>query len=361
MKRFVSGAVAVAVCLSGGLLSQQTSDTATTGPSTPTVSVDVKVINVLATVRDRHGKVIPKLEKSDFTLEEDAHPVTIQYFSRESDLPLTLGLLVDTGMSQRTVIDQERSASKTFIERVLRDKDFAFLIHFDREVELLQDLTSSKQQLESELDSLQTRSRFDREDSSGPHSPDSRDNNPQRGGERGIRRGGTQLYDAIFLASDELLRKQQGRKAIVVFSDGVDRGSKESLDGAIEAAQKSDTIVYSVLFKGEEQFSDHHSFGYPGMGGHRGGGGKRFPEEQRADGKKTLERISKETGGRMFEISKKQSVEQIYASIEEELHNQYSLGFTPEKTDAAAYHKILLKTKQKDAEVQTREGFYMEQ
>jgi VWFA-related protein len=264
-------------------------------------------------------------------------------------------------MSQRTVIDQERSASKTFIERVLRDKDFAFLIHFDREVELLQDLTSSKQQLESELDSLQTRSRFDREDSSGPHSPDSRDNDPQRGGERGIRRGGTQLYDAIFLASDELLRKQQGRKAIVVFSDGVDRGSKESLDGAIEAAQKSDTIVYSVLFKGEEQFSDHHSFGYPGMGGHRGGGGKRFPEEQRADGKKTLERISKETGGRMFEISKKQSVEQIYASIEEELHNQYSLGFTPEKTDAAAYHKILLKTKQKDAEVQTREGFYMEQ
>ena len=146
-----------------------------------------------------------------------------------------------------------------------------------------------------------------------------------------------------------------------MLSDGVDRGSKESLEGAIEAAQKSDTIVYSVLFKGEEQFSDRHSFGYPGMGGHRGGGGKRFPEEQRPDGKKTLERISKETGGRMFEISKKQSVEQIYSSIEEELRNQYSLGFTPEKADNAGYHKIVLKTKQKDAEVQTREGFYIEQ
>src|SRR5205823_2264865 len=128
----------------------------------------------------------------------------------ESYLPLTLGLLVDTSMSQRTLIDQERSASKTFLERVLRDKDSAFLIHFDREVELLQDLTSSKQKLESELDSLQTRSRFDREDSSGPHSPDSRDDNAQRGGERGMRRGGTQLYDAIFLASDELLWKPQG-------------------------------------------------------------------------------------------------------------------------------------------------------
>ena len=351
----------MAVCLSSGLLSQQAADITTSGQGTPTVLVDVKVVNVVATVRDKHGKVISNLDRSDFTLEEDSHSVAIQYFSRESDLPLTLGLLVDTSMSQRTLIDQERSASKTFLERVLRDKDSAFLIHFDREVELLQDLTSSKQKLESELDSLQTRSRFDREDSSGPHSPDSRDDNSQRGGERGMRRGGTQLYDAIFLASEELLRKQQGRKALVVLSDGVDRGSKETLEGAIEAAQKSDTIVYSVLFKGEEQFSDRHSFGYPGMGGHRGGGGKRFPEEQRPDGKKTLERISKETGGRMFEISKKQSVEQIYSSIEEELRNQYSLGFTPEKADNAGYHKIVLKTKQKDAEVQTREGFYIEQ
>jgi VWFA-related protein len=149
-----------------------------------------------------------------------------------------------------------------------------------------------------------------------------------------------------------------------VLSDGVDRGSKESLEGAIETAQKSDTIVYSVLFKGEEQFSDHHGFGYPGMGGsmggHRGGGGRRFPEEQRPDGKKVLERISKETGGRMFEISKKQSVEQIYSGIEEELRSQYSLGFTPDKAENAGYHKIVLKTKLKDAEVQTREGFYIE-
>jgi VWFA-related protein len=266
MQRFVLGA-ALVFCLCGALAGQETStsNVPTGEPSTPTVSVDVKVVNVLATVRDKHGKVISNLAKSDFTLEEDAHPVTIQYFSRESDLPLTLGLLVDTSMSQRTVIDQERSASKTFLERVLRDKDSAFLIHFDREVELLQDLTSSKPKLESELDSLQTRSRFDREDSSGPHTPDSRDDNSQRGGERGMRRVGTQLYDAIFLASDELLRKQQGRKAIVVLSDGVDRGSKETLDGAIEAAQKSDTVVYSVLFRGKEQFSDHYSFGYPGM------------------------------------------------------------------------------------------------
>jgi VWFA-related protein len=362
MPRFVLGTAALVFCLCGALAGQETSTSniPTAEPSTPTVSVDVKVVNVLATVRDKHGKIISNLEKGDFILEEDTHPITIHYFSRESDLSLTLGLLVDTSMSQRAVIDQERSASKTFLERVLREKDSAFLIHFDREVELLQDLTSSKQELESELDSLQTRSRFDREDSSGPNSPDLPDNNPQRGGGRGMRRT-TQLYDAIYLASDELLRKQQGRKAVVVLSDGVDRGSKESLEGAIEAAQKSDTVIFSVLSKGEEQFSDHHSFGYPGIGGHRGGGGKRFPEEQLPDGKKILERVSKETGGRMFEISKKQSIEQIYSNVAEELRNQYSFGFTPDKADNVGYHKIVLKTKQKDAEVQTREGFYIEQ
>lgn len=329
------------------------------------MSVNVKVVNVLATVRDKHGKIIPNLGKDDFTLEEDTHPVTIQYFSRDTDLPLTLGLLVDTSMSQRTVIDEERSASKTFLDQVLRDKDSAFLIHFDREVELLQDLTSSKQKLEAQLESLETRSRFDNDQPSGQNSPDSRDDNSQRGGRgRGTRRGGTQLYDAIYLASDELMKKQQGRKAVVVLSDGVDRGSKETIESAIEAAQRSDTIVYAVFFKGEEQFGDHHGFGYPGMGGgpmggHRGAG-RREPEEQRPDGKKIMERISKETGGHMFEISKKQTVDQIYSSIEEELRNQYSLGFTPGKDDSAGYHKIALKAKPKDTEVQTREGFYLE-
>jgi VWFA-related protein len=183
-----------------------------------------------------------------------------------------------------------------------------------------------------------------------------------------VRRGGTQLYDAIYLASDELMKKQPGRKAVVVLSDGVDRGSKETIEGAIEAAQRSDTIVYAVYLKGEEPFRDHGGFGYPRMGGggmgggpmggHRGG--NRGPEEQRADGKKVLERIAKETGGRMYEISKKDPLDQIYSSLDEELRNQYSLGFTPDKADSGGYHKIALRTKQRDTEVQTREGFYLD-
>jgi VWFA-related protein len=178
---------------------------------------------------------------------------------------------------------------------------------------------------------------------------------------------GTTLYDAIYLASDEVMKKQQGRKALIVLSDGVDRGSKESLESAIEEAQRADTIVYSVLFKGEDDSGNRGGFSFPGMGGGgpmggggRRGGGRREPEEQRPDGKKILERLSKETGGRLFEVSKKQPIDAIYSSIEEDLRNQYNLGFTPGKAETG-YHKIMLKTNQRDTVVQSRDGFYLEQ
>ena len=147
-------------------------------------------------------------------------------------------------------------------------------------------------------------------------------------------------------------KQQQGRKALIVLSDGVDHGSKVSVDHAIEAAQRSDTMVYSILFKDEEHESNFGGFG--GMG-RRGG---RYPQEQRPDGKKILERISKETGGRLFEISKKEPVNEIYNQIAEELHYQYELGYTPDRTDVSGYHKIQLTMKKKELEVQAREGYY---
>jgi VWFA-related protein len=326
----------------------------------PTVAAKVKVVNVLATVRDKHGKLIPNLAVSNFTLEEDGKPVTIKYFAKDTDLPLKLGLLVDTSLSQRDSLDQERKASKTFLDQVLRNTDSAFVIHFDREVELLQDLTSSRPKLESALESLQIVSLYN------PNSePDPSDDSPRHG--HGMHRAGTTLYDSIFLASDEVLKSQPGRKAVIVLSDGVDRGSKESLESTIEAAQRSDVIVYSIYFKGEEPFHDRRGgFGFPGGGGPMGGGGRRgggpgrYPEEPRVDGKKILERISNETGGRMFEASKKDSIDQIYSTIQEELRNQYNLGFTPAKSDNSGYHKLLLKTDQKDATVQARDGFYLD-
>jgi VWFA-related protein len=319
-----------------------------------TLSVQVKVVNILATVRDKHGKIVNNLTKDDFALTEDGRPQTLHYFTRETDLPLTLGLLVDTSMSQRRVLDQERSASHTFLDQMVGvQRDRAFVIHFDREVELLQDLTSSHEKLEAALGFLTT-PQFTR-------SSDPADQGSDPGSGRHHMGGGTLLYDAVYLASDTLMKKQQGRKALIVLSDGVDRGSKESLEIAVATAQRADTAVYSILYKDDEGYGWHRS-GF-GMGGPMGGGmGRpgRFPAQPRPDGKKILARISNETGGRLFEVSKKQSVEQIYSLIEEELRNQYNLGYTPERGGApqGGYHKIQLTTKQKGLIVQCRDGYY---
>ena len=325
-----------------------------------TFSTDVKVVNVLATVRNKQGQIVQNMNKDDFTLEEDGRPQTISYFSRETDLPLTLGLLIDTSMSQRRVLGQERTASYTFLDQVLREeKDKAFVIHFDREVELLEDLTSSRKKLESALNSLDTPQMQQRGSGGGGGGgggyPRGGGGYPgSRGGRHG---GGTVLYDAVLLASDELMSKQHGRKAVIVLSDGVDTGSKVSLTSAIESAQRADTLVYSILFADEQAYGYRGGgFGGGGMGRRGGYPGGRYPQN-RPDGKKILQQISKETGGGFFEVSKKLPVEQIYSRIQEELRNQYSFGYTPDKADAG-YHKISLAVKQKGLTVQARDGYY---
>jgi VWFA-related protein len=336
----------------------------------PKIALQVNTVSVLATVHDKHSKIVSNLSKDDFSLEEDGRPQTINYFARESDLALCLGLLVDTSLSQRKVLDQERNASYSFLDHLLRaEKDLGFVVHFDREVELLQDFTSSRPKLQAALQHLQTPQfggGHGGASNGGGSSGGTDDGNGGTGGGSAgghgqhPRRAGTLLYDAIYLASDELMSKQQGRKALIILSDGVDRGSKETLTEAIETAQRSDTVIYSILFKDDEGYG-----GYPaGMmgphggygGGHHGGG--RYPQEQRPDGKKILEQISKATGGRLYEVSKKENVDKIYAEIAEELRSQYSLGYTPDKDTGPGYHKIQLTTKNKDLIVQTRDGYY---
>jgi len=324
----------------------------------PKIAVEVKTVSVLATVRDKHGKIISNLTKDDFQLDEDGRPQTINYFAHESDLPLRLGLLVDTSLSQRRLIDQERSASYSFLDHLLReDKDLAFVIHFDREVELLQEFTPSRPKLQAALQALAT-PQFDGGGGGGGRGGG---NGGGGGGGRGraSHGGGTLLYDAVFLGSDELMSKQQGRKALIILSDGVDHGSKETMAEAISTAQRADTIIYSILFADEEENARPGGFG---MGGHGGGHGGRFPpQEQRSDGKKILEQVSKETGGRMFKVSKKETVDAIYAEIEEDLRHQYSLAYTPDKGDTLGYHKIHLFAKPKDLVVQARDGYYFGQ
>jgi VWFA-related protein len=338
------------------------------------ISVEVKVVNILASVRDKKGKTIGDLTKDDFVLTEDGKPQEIAYFAKESDLPLRLGLMADTSMSQRRVLGEERDASYGFLDHLLRvDKDLAFVIHFDREVELLQEFTASRPKLQAALQLLQTpeggMGRRGGGSSGGGGGNGGGNGGPGgwgSGGQHGRGGAGTLLYDGIYLASDELMKRERGRKALIILSDGVDHGSRETLVSAIEASQKADTIVYSILFKDDEGYGGGRpGFGMGGpmgggpMGGGRRGGGQRMPE--RVDGKKILEQISRETGGRLFEVSKKEPIDKIYAQIEEELRNQYSIGYPVAKDATAGYHKLSLTAKKKDLIVQARDGYYLEQ
>jgi VWFA-related protein len=347
----------------------------------PTFSTDVQVVNVLATVRNKQGQIVHNLTKDDFSLQEDGRPQTIRYFAQMTDLPLTLGLLVDTSMSQARVLDEERTASYRFLDEVLReDKDLAFVIHFDKDVELLQDLTSSRHELQSALGLLELPEPDVMPGSRPGSGPARRPGGTLPGTWPGTGPGtgpfpipsggrgavaGTILYDAVYLASSELMKKQQGRKALIILSDGVDTGSQKSFLSAIEAAQRTDTLVYSILFADDQAYRSSGGFGFPGGGvggGRRGGGGggmPRYPQQAPVDGKAILEKISRESGGRLFEVSRKQSIAQIYSALQEELRNQYSLGYSPDRPDfGTGYRRIRLVAKQKDLVVQSRDGYY---
>ena len=315
----------------------------TPASTTPTLSVDARLVNIPVVVHDKHGALVQNLTKDNFVLQVDDHPQTIRYFNVDKDLPLTLGLLVDTSMSQRDVIDDERTASFAFLDDMLNgpaDRDKAFVVQFAHQTDLLQDVTSSKPKLQAGLKELSTPS--DSGNSGGSNSgSNSGSGSDSSGNSTGGARhgGGTTLYDALFLSSDELMGKQKGRKAVVILSDGVDNGSKESLASSIEAAQRADTIVYAIYYKGKESGYQNKNQnqgnrgrrggigfpgGYPG-GGYPGGGGGGYPgggrggqrpqEVPRPDGKKILQRMADETGGRLFEVSKKEhSAEHLQAN-----------------------------------------------
>jgi VWFA-related protein len=341
------------------------------GQQRPTFSADVKVINVLATVTNKRGEIVRDLGKDAFLLEEDGRPQTIRYFSRDTDLPLTLGLLVDTSLSQRRLLEQERQAAHRFFDRVLRPAvDLAFVIRFDFEVELLQDLTPDRARLEKALGLLEL-PRFDaprRQPGQGPGLGPGQGPLPRQGprpgpgqgpGQGGRRGGGTALYDAALLASDELMKKQSGRKALILLSDGVDTGSKVSLASAIESAQRADTLVYAVLFSDPRGNQPMRMGGPMGRGGGRGRGQQRPPMRQLPDGKKVLERLARETGGGFFEVSKKQPVEKVFDRIQDELRQQYNLGYVSDAADAGGgYRRIRLTAKDRSLVVRARDGYY---
>lgn len=327
-----------------------------------TISVNAQLVNLPVIVRDKNGALVQNLTKDDFALSVDGHPQTIRYFDKDNDLPLTLGLLVDTSGSVRSALEDERTASEAFLDQMMRDSagpgnrapDEAFLIQFAHETDLLQDLTPSRPKLRAALNQVGTEDRDDSQNGQGGGNGGGYGHH--RGG--GFHGGGTTLYDAVFLASGQVMQKQHGRKALVVLTDGEDRGSMETLQSAIASAQRAETVVYAIYFKGEQHGYGGHGGGFGGHGGYPGGG--RGGQESHVDGKKVLTQMTAETGGRMFEVSGKQTFAAIYTQIAEELRSQYRLGYTPDAASAAeGYHRVdLALTKEKKLIVQTRDGYY---
>lgn len=283
----------------------------------------VNVVNLFFNVKDKHGMLIPNLTKADFEVLEDGKPQNIKYFSAESDQPLTLGIMIDTSASQTRVLEIEQESCAEFLKQVLRPKDLAFVINFDVDVNLDQDFTSNVRDLTRALNKMQI-------------------NAGVGGGPPGLGGGpipttprGTLLYDAIYLGADEKLKNEVGRKAMIIFTDGEDQGSRLRIQEAIEAAQKADTICYVILI------ADRGFYG----GGYGGD----------ADMKK----LAEQTGGRMIEVGNKpEKLRQAFDQIQNELRSQYNIGYSPSnpKLDGS-YRKIQIRPKG-EYKVQARQGYY---
>jgi len=276
-------------------------------------SADVNVVNVLASVRDSKGALVKDLSIADFQLEEEGRPQAIKYFFRQADLPLSIGLVIDTSGSMFAHSGEVRRAASRFLDQVLRpEKDLAFVLHFDNEVELLRDLTASKPELNKALVRL-----------SEP--------NQTRSFVTNSKGFGTRMFDAVRLATGEILKQQTDRKAIILLSDGVDSGSIATAAAAIEIAQRSDTAIYVIYYRGN--------------GPHRDAG------------KKVLREMSSRTGGSFFEPKGRNALGPIFSTIDEELRNQYSIGYVPNQT-AEGFRRIKLTLVRRGLRVSAREGYY---
>jgi VWFA-related protein len=292
---------------------------------TTTLRVTTEVVDVYAVVRrGNKGPLVPNLSQEDFEVKEDGKPQEIRYFARETDTPLTLAILVDTSISQERVLGIQQREAKRFLQEALREKDLTCVLQFDMEVELIQDFTQDQRLLARAIDATQIRA-----PASGPL--------PSPLPTAGI--GGTHLYDAVYLAAVDMMRDQAGRKVIILLSDGVDQGSQVELDAAIEAAQKSNVIVYSIDVADPDYYYRY--------GVYAGGGS-------------TLKRLSEQTGGRVIRVDKPEKTAQAFQEVAEELRTQYLLGYSP--TNSArdgGYRKIEVKVRKSGGyKVQARRGYY---
>jgi len=297
-----------------------------------TLKVNVNLVDLFFTVKDKNGELVPHLTKNDCTVTEDKSPQTLKSFVAETSQPLTLGILLDTSGSQQNVLPLEQDAGSQFLQRVLRQKDEAFLVSFDVNVDLLQDFTDSPRELshamsKAEINTAGGNGGFGMPGAGGGTVPTQGD--PK----------GTLLYDAINLAANEKLSRETGRKAIIILTDGEDQGSRTKIGEAIAAAQKNNVIVYVILIA-DRQFYGGFNMGYSGYS--------------------AAKRISDETGGRLIDVgNNSKKLEAAFQQIEDELRTQYVASYTPTnlKLDGT-FRRIGLQCQGDSLKVQVRKGYY---
>ena len=287
----------------------------------PGIRREVGLVNIFATVRNKNKRIVTGLKKEDFKILEDNTEQKIAFFSAESALPITIGMLIDTSGSEEHMIGAIQDGGSRFLSRVMRKGDEAMVISFDLDVDLLSDFTDDRSQLERAI----RRTRINTAGGNvavtpGPLPTSTAPN-------------GTHLYDAIYLACADKLASEAGRKAIVILTDAEDVGSKLRLEEAIEAAQRTDTVVHVLLIH------ERGGFGF--------GGGWR-PD--------VAKKITDETGGRMIDVTSEKRLEEAFDQISEELRNEYTLGYYASRD--GKFHKIKVETVNKDLKVMARKGYY---
>jgi VWFA-related protein len=298
---------------------------------TGNLTVNVNVVGVFFNVKDKHGALIPNLTKDDFQVLEDGKPQIIKYFAAESNLPLTLGMLIDSSGSQLRVLDMEKEVGGAFLRQILTDKDEAYVIDFNVDASLVQDYTRDVHRLQAALNKVKINTGF----STGPMPGAGGGPVPTAGGAN----RGTVLYDAVYLSAHDMLAKEVGRKAMILLTDGEDEGSQLKIKDAIEAAQKADAIVYVLLC------ADRGFYGAYSMGGY--------------SGESEMRKLTEATGGRVINVGNKfDKLREAFDQIAAELRSQYNLGYTPANTALdGGYRKLEIKNKQ-GYKIQTRAGYY---
>lgn len=289
------------------------------GQTPPVIKSEVTLVNLFATVRDKNKRVITDLKQDDFKIFEDGHEEKISFFSKEMNLPITLGLLLDTSGSEQRNLPTIQEAGSRFIRRVLRKGDEAMVMSFDSDVDLLSDLTDDRTQLDRAINKARINI---------PGGGMIAGNPGPIGGQQIT---GTALYDAIYLACGDKLNGEAGRKALVIVTDADDEGSKVRLEEAIEAAQRTDTVIH-ILLVVDPRYGGNASVGH---------------------------KLAEDTGGRMISVRSEKNIEEAFDQISEELRSQYTLGYYPtNNAKDGKFRKIKVETNNSELKVLARKGYY---